>query len=82
MNRKFTDLSKLKFYEIESELKTKFIEQKILERPFAYEFYHQFRKRWDPGSIVSIVSSDVVIQAEVDKRYQNIPKLGDLAKYI
>ncbi len=47
MNRKFTDLSKLKFDEIEQELKNKFIEQKIQERPYAYEFYHQFRKMWE-----------------------------------
>lgn len=82
MNRKFTDLSKLKFDEIEQELKDKFIEQKIQERPFAYEFYHQFRKMWDCGSIVSIVSSDVVIQAEVNKRYQDIPELGKMPDFL
>ena len=82
MNRKFTDLSKLKFDEIEEGLKDKFIEQKIQERPFTYEFYHQFRKMWDSGSIVSIVSSDVVIQAEVNKIYQGIPECEKIPDFL
>lgn len=82
MNRKFTDLSKLEFDEISEEFKKIVIEQKIQERPFAYEFYHQFRKMWDCGSIVSIVSSDLVIQAEVNKRYQNIPDCGKIPDFL
>jgi len=47
MDRRFTDLSRLKFDEVSGELKEKLQEQKIQERPFAYEFYHQFRKFWE-----------------------------------
>jgi len=72
MNRKFTDLSKLKFEEKSPELKKELIKQKIQERPFAYEFYHQFRKMWDDGSIGSIFPNDIVIQAEFNKVYQGI----------
>ncbi len=82
MNRKFTDLSKLEFDEIDKTFRKKLIEQKIQERPFAYEFYHQFRKMWDSGSIVSIVSDEVVIQAEVNKRYQEIPECKKMPDFL
>ena len=75
MDRKFVDLSRLRFNGINRELRKILQEQKIQERPFAYEFYHQFRKMWDDGSILKILSEDVVIQAEINKSYQNIPHL-------
>jgi hypothetical protein len=43
-------------------------EEKILERPFAYEFYHQLRDLMDK-SIVDFGSP--IVQAEVDKTYQH-----------
>jgi len=43
MDRKFTDLSRLEFDKISKELREKLEKQKIQERPFAYEFYHQLR---------------------------------------
>jgi len=54
-------------------------EEKYLERPFAYEFYHQLRKLID--------SRDVnfgghVIQAEVDKRYQHCFESGKIPDFI
>ena len=82
MNRKFTDLSKLRFDEIGQKLKEKLQEQKIQERPFAYEFYHQFGKFWDSGSIMGIVSEDIVIQAEINKGYQQIPNLNKMPDFL
>jgi len=46
----------------------RFSEDKILERPFAYEFYHQLRDLMDK-SIVDFGSP--IVQAEVDKTYQH-----------
>ena len=82
MNRKFTDLSKLKFDEIEEKLKEKLQRQKIQERPFAYEFYHQFRKLWDNGCIAGTIPKDIVIQAEVNKNYQQIPDLKKIPDFL
>ena len=82
MNKKFVDLSRLKFDELDNRLKETLKEQKIQERPFAYEFYHQFRKLWDSGSILGIVSADVVIQAEVNKTYQEIPHLKKIPDFL
>ena len=42
--------------------------EKILERPFAYEFYHQFRNLMIAGILDF---GELVIQAEIDKRYQH-----------
>jgi hypothetical protein len=42
--------------------------EKILERPFAYEFYHQFRKLMEE-KVVDF--GEFVIQAEIDKTYQH-----------
>jgi hypothetical protein len=53
--------------------------QKYLERPFAYEFYHQFRRLLDEKAFDFGGS---VIQAEVDKRYQQIPGLGKIPDFI
>ena len=82
MNKKFVDLSRLKFDELNNRLKETLQEQKIQERPFAYEFYHQFRKLWDSGSILGIVSEDVVSQAEVNKTYQEIPDLKKIPDFL
>ena len=82
MDRRFTDLSRLKFDEVSGELKEKLQEQKIQERPFAYEFYHQFRKFWDSGYVSLILPYDIVIQAEVNKSYQNIPRLNRIPDFL
>ncbi len=77
MDRRFTDLSKLRFNEISDELRKKLLEQKIQERPFAYEFYHQIRKYWDTKN-----TGDMVIQAEVNKGYQRIRNLNRIPDFI
>lgn len=82
MNKKFTNLSRLKFDEINGQLKEKIINQKIQERPFAYEFYHQFRKLWESGYIITVIPENIVIQAEVSKRYQNIPNLDKMPDFL
>lgn len=82
MNGKFTDLSRLKFDQIDQILREKLQEQKIQERPFAYEFYHQFRKLWDSGCIIGLFSEDIVIQAEVSKKYQDIPNLNKIPDFL
>lgn len=82
MNKKFVDLSRFKFDELNNRLKETLQKQKIQERPFAYEFYHQFRKLWDGGSILGIVPAEVVIQAEVNKTYQRIPNLEKMPDFL
>ena len=82
MNGKFTDLSRLQFDKINQTLIEKLKKQKIQERPFAYEFYHQFRKLWDSGCIIGLFSEDIVIQAEVDKGYQDIPNLDKIPDFL
>jgi len=82
MNKKFVDLSRLKFDELNNRLKERFKKQKIQERPFAYEFYHQFRKLWESGFILEVISQDAVIQAEVNKTYQRIPDLEKIPDFL
>ncbi len=53
--------------------------EKYLERPFAYEFYHQLRELMDCGAVDF---GDRVIQAEVDKRYQHYFKKGKIPDFI
>jgi G:T-mismatch repair DNA endonuclease (very short patch repair protein) len=48
---------------------------KYLERPIAYEFYHQFRKLIDE-------QNNFVVQSEVDKRYQHYFKKGKVPDFI
>jgi hypothetical protein len=82
MNRKFVDLSRLRFDDLSNALKKTLQKQKIQERPFAYEFYHQFRILWDSESIQGIVSEGLVIQAEVNKTYQYIPNLKKIPDFL
>lgn len=82
MDKNFTNLSRLKWNEIENSLQEKLIEQKIQERPFAYEFYYQFRKFWVNGSIEKIFGFSIFIQAEVNKRYQVIPYIDRMPDFL
>ncbi len=77
IDAKYCDLSRIDYSQTSSNgyLETK----KFLERPFAYEFYHQFRKLIDDGKI-ELGSS--VIQGEVDKRYQHIMELEKIPDFI
>ena len=54
-------------------------EEKYLERPFAYEFYHQLRKLIDSDDMTF---DGPVIQAEVDKRYQHCFENGKIPDFI
>jgi len=82
MDKKFTDLSRLKFDEISRELKKKLEEQKLQERPFAYEFYHQLRKMYESQELDDIIPEGVVVQAEVHKGYQGIPNLNRMPDFL
>lgn len=66
-------LSKLKYEDLE--LPSEFFDSKYLERPFAYEFYHQFRRLIEEKKIQ--LEENVLIQGEVDKEYQRI---GDVSR--
>ena len=55
-------------------------DEKYLERPFAYEFYHQLRKLINSGD--ANFGGPVVIQAEVDKRYQHYFEDGKIPDFI
>lgn len=81
MNKDYCSLSKLIYENIEaSDSIIKVLKkEKYLERPFAYEFYHQFRRLLDEG-IVDF--SGPIIQAEVDKRYQQCFEKGKIPDFI
>ena len=48
-------------------------EERLLERPFAYELYHQMRCLWAQRHHLISAFPDVVTQGEFDKGYQDIP---------
>jgi len=54
-------------------------EEKYLERPFAYEFYHQLRKLIDSGDVTF---EGPIIQAEVNKGYQHCFENGKIPDFI
>jgi len=54
-------------------------DKKYLERPFAYEFYHQLRTLMDEGKVNF---GGLIIQAEVDKRYQHCFEDGKIPDFI
>ena len=84
MDRRFLELSGLIFDEYTDELLRRLGEtqEKLLERPFAYEFYHQMRFLWDSGSELVAPFADVVIQGEVDKGYQAIRDLDRVPDFL
>jgi hypothetical protein len=49
-----------------------------LERPFAYELYHQLRRMWDTNGF----ESACVIHAEVYKKYQEIKNLDKMPDFL
>jgi len=70
ISQDYVRLSQKIYSQIEGDrsFKLKCSKEKILERPFAYEFYHQFRKLMEE-KIVDF--GELVIQAEIDKTYQH-----------
>ncbi len=81
MEKDYCSLSKLIYENIEASDSIIIVlkEEKYLERPFAYEFYHQLRRLLDEGRVDF---GEPIIQAEVDKRYQNIFKKGKIPDFI
>ncbi|HVX13312.1 MAG TPA: hypothetical protein VHC22_19160 [Pirellulales bacterium] len=84
MDRRFLELSGLIFDPYTDELLRELGEsqEKLLERPFAYEFYHQMRTLWDNRSPLVAHFADVVIQGEVDKGYQAISGLDRVPDFL
>jgi hypothetical protein len=83
MDPQYCELSKLNYEEIELDDGIEFAEAlrkaKYLERPFAYEFYHQLRCLLDNKTVDF---GRALIQGEVDKRYQHVPGVGDIPDFI
>ena len=81
MDKKYCKLSQIDYSNVRVNESTKkyLMEEKYLERPFAYEFYHQLRKLMDSGDVDF---GGPVIQAEVDKRYQHCFKNGKIPDFI
>lgn len=77
IDSRYCKLSQIDYSQIEPS--SNLPEEKYLERPFAYEFYHQFRKLLDDREI-DLGSS--VIQGEVDKRYQHLFSQGKVPDFI
>lgn len=81
MNKEYCKLS-IKDYkniELTTPLIDRLKKEKYLERPFAYEFYHQLRKLIDEGDVDF---DGPIIQAEVDKTYQHCFKNGKVPDFI
>ncbi len=81
IDRKYCTLSQIDYSKIE--VMKSFLDylskEKYLERPFAYEFYHQLRRLMDEGEVDF---GGPIIQAEVDKRYQHCFKRGKIPDFI
>lgn len=83
MDRHYCELSKLTYsmekLGLNEPIIKKLKEAKYLERPIAYEFYHQFRKMIENSEVDM---GGHVIQAEVDKRYQSCFERGIIPDFI
>jgi hypothetical protein len=76
MNREYCNLSELDYRNLGI---NGLADKKYLERPFAYEFYHQLRTLMDEGKVNF---GGLIIQAEVDKRYQHCFEDGKIPDFI
>lgn len=81
MNIEYCKLSTLDYsnLRINGSAKERLLKEKYLERPFAYEFYHQLRELIDNGEVDF---GGPIIQAEVDKRYQHCFENGKVPDFI
>ena len=81
MDQKYCTLSQIDYNEIDlpKPIIDELSKEKYLERPFAYEFYHQLRKLIDSGEVDF---GGPVIQAEVDKSYQHCFQTGKTPDFI
>lgn len=79
MQKEYCTLSQIDYSMIEKPIRKHVAEAKYLERPFAYEFYHQLRKLMDSGDVKF---GGPIIQAEVDKRYQHCFENGKIPDFL
>jgi hypothetical protein len=79
MDQNYCKLSKKDYNEIEVTFKNQLKQEKYLERPIAYEFYHQLRKLID---INCVDFGGPFIQAEVNKTYQHCFENGKMPDFI
>ena len=81
MDREYCMLSQIDYrrLEVNESIRKNLSKEKYLERPFAYEFYHQLRKLMDS---VEVEFGGPIIQAEVDKRYQHYFEKGKIPDFI
>lgn len=81
IDENYCELSQIDYSMLRANKSTKknLEEEKYLERPFAYEFYHQLRKLIDSGDVNF---GGPVIQAEVDKKYQKCFENGKIPDFI
>ena len=81
MDKNYCKLSQIDYSRIgvNESFREHLAEEKYLERPFAYEFYHRLRKLMDSGDVDF---GGPVIQAEVDKRYQHCFTTGKIPDFI
>lgn len=82
MDKRFCQLSEIDYSKSRNPKKLEDIikGEKFLERPFAYEFFHQFRKLIEAKKVDL---GDTFIQPEVDKNYQHcLGKNGRIPDFI
>lgn len=79
MDKIYCRLSKKDYSRTDKSIRECLKKEKYLERPFAYEFYHQLRTLMDKGIIDF---GGPIIQAEVDKRYQHCFENGKIPDFI
>ncbi len=79
MEKEYCTLSQIDYSKLADKIRESAKKEKYLERPFAYEFYHQLRKLMD---CCAVNFGGHVIQAEVDKEYQHCFKNGKIPDFI
>ena len=81
IDENYCKLSRIDYSKLRANKSTRNIleKEKYLERPFAYEFYHQLRKLIDSGDVDF---GGPVIQAEVDKSSQHCFKNRKIPDFI
>ena len=77
IDKRYCELSRIDY--AKEELREIKEAAKFLERPFAYEFYHQWRTLLDNHDFNF---GNHVIQAEVSKEYQHILETGTIPDFI
>ena len=81
MDKNYCKLSQIDYagIKVNGSVRKRLAEEKYLERPFAYEFYHRLRELMDSGGVNF---GGPIIQAEVDKRYQHCFGTGKIPDFI